>query len=443
MPTTRPSSTSPRAPRSSALDEFKDTDEVGLWVFSTDLGGEHPNWREVVPVGEIGANRDDIAAAIERQIPVQGTPLYEVTGVAYETMLEQYDPTMINAVVLLTDGVNDDGIPSDDDDQFTELIETLQAGSEGAELAAGARVHDLLRRVSRRDHAAGDQPGDERSHLQRQQSADHRASLHRRDLELLTMFRILATRGASSEAGAPRPPLGHGRIRLCRSDHFRLGAAAGRSNRKLDRTERASEASERVRSKFRDRFFTPKVAEAMMSPGGIVLAGVGAAVTILAGAPLIAAAGVGALAWGGRVLAAVGRNPATPQPHALSEPWRGYAQSAQDAKRRFDQIVASVPDGPLRSRLATLSGRLDDGVDESWRIAKRGHEIVEALGTNRHHRRRGRARRAGSRRGQRERLTSGDDRVAPRLNWLPPSACRRSPHGVGIDSGCSTLASTS
>ena len=116
----------------SSLDEFKDTDEVGLWVFSTDLGGEHPNWREVVPVGEIGENRDDIAAAIERQIPVQGTPLYEVTGVAYETMLEQYDPTMINAVVLLTDGVNDDGVPSDDDDQFTELIETLQAGSEGA-----------------------------------------------------------------------------------------------------------------------------------------------------------------------------------------------------------------------------------------------------------------------------------------------------------------------
>ena len=135
-----------------------------------------------------------------------------------------------------------------------------------------------------------------------------------------------------------------------------------------------------ARRSFRDRFFTPKVAEAMMSPGGILLAGVGAAVTILVGAPLIAAAGVGALAWGGRVLAAVGTNPATPQPQALSEPWRGYAQSAQDAKRRFDQIVTSVPDGPLRSRLAALSARLDDGVDESWRIAKRGHEIVGAAG---------------------------------------------------------------
>jgi Ca-activated chloride channel homolog len=121
-----------KAAARSALDEFKDTDEVGLWVFSTDLGGDHPNWREVVPVGEIGDNRAELDAAIERQIPVAGTPLYEVTSVAYETMLEDYDPTQINAIVLLTDGVNDDGVPGDDDDQFTELISTLQAGSEGA-----------------------------------------------------------------------------------------------------------------------------------------------------------------------------------------------------------------------------------------------------------------------------------------------------------------------
>jgi hypothetical protein len=134
-----------------------------------------------------------------------------------------------------------------------------------------------------------------------------------------------------------------------------------------------------ARRSFRDRFFTPKVANAIMSPGGIVLAGAGAAMAILAGAPILLAAGVGALAWGGRVLAAVGTNPAAPQPHALSEPWRGYAQSAQNAKRRFDQIVASVPDGPLRQRLAALANRLDEGVDESWRIAKRGHEIVGAL----------------------------------------------------------------
>ena len=186
----------------SALDEFKDTDEVGLWVFSTDLGGEHPNWREVVPVGPIGENRDDLAAAIERQIPVSGTPLYEVTGVAYETMLEQYDPQMINAVVLLTDGVNDDGVPSDDDEQFTELIETLQAGSEGA-TSRPVRVFTIsYGEDGRRDHAAGDQPGDQRGDVQRQQPGDDRAGLHRRDLQLLT-----ASHGpplASATGSSPR-----------------------------------------------------------------------------------------------------------------------------------------------------------------------------------------------------------------------------------------------
>jgi hypothetical protein len=34
----------------------------------------------------------------------------------------------------------------------------------------------------------------------------------------------------------------------------------------------------------------------------------------------------------------------------------------------------------LRDRLQQLSGRLDEGIDESWRIARRGHEIVGAIG---------------------------------------------------------------
>ncbi len=47
-------------------------------------------------------------------------------------MLDDYDASKINAVVLLTDGENDDLDPSDDDQQFAELIETLQTGSEGS-----------------------------------------------------------------------------------------------------------------------------------------------------------------------------------------------------------------------------------------------------------------------------------------------------------------------
>lgn len=136
---------------------------------------------------------------------------------------------------------------------------------------------------------------------------------------------------------------------------------------------------------FRDRFFTPRVAEAIMSPLGIVLAGAGAAVGVATGLPLVVAAGLGVGAWGARVLAAVGtgRDTSAPRRNAgeLSEPWRSYAVQAEDAKQRFDQVVHGVPAGPLRARLDGLSGRLDEGIDESWRIARRGHEIVSAIGT--------------------------------------------------------------
>jgi hypothetical protein len=137
-----------------------------------------------------------------------------------------------------------------------------------------------------------------------------------------------------------------------------------------------------ARRSFRDRFFTPKVAQAMMSPLGILVAGAGVAVGVAIGAPIAAAVGLGAVAWGGRVLAAVPGDDAgeRPQPGRLSEPWRGYATNAQRAKERFDQVVAGISPGPLRERLKGLSARLDDGIAESWRIARRGDEIVRAIG---------------------------------------------------------------
>jgi Ca-activated chloride channel family protein len=116
----------------SALEQFKPADDVGLWVFSTELGGDDPNVRELVPLGPISEQRDVLADQIAAQFPTNGTPLYEVTEKAYESMVATYDPEKINAIVLLTDGENDDGTPADDDQQFADLIEALQAGSEGS-----------------------------------------------------------------------------------------------------------------------------------------------------------------------------------------------------------------------------------------------------------------------------------------------------------------------
>jgi outer membrane murein-binding lipoprotein Lpp len=131
---------------------------------------------------------------------------------------------------------------------------------------------------------------------------------------------------------------------------------------------------------FRDRFFTPQTAKAIMSPLGIVLAGVGGAVGLLAAGP-VGAVVLGAAFWGGRVLAGMpkGAKVETIDAFTLSDPWRTYVGRSQAAQMRFDRTVDSVPDGPLRERLLEIGRRVHDGLTESWRIGQRGHEIDNAL----------------------------------------------------------------
>ena len=108
----------------SALDQFKDTDDVGLWAFSTDLGGPDPN------LARAGADRSDRAEqtrpspASDRRRSSRRTAHRSTTSRRRRTttMLDSYDPAKINAIVLLTDGENDDGITDDDDQQFEGLI---------------------------------------------------------------------------------------------------------------------------------------------------------------------------------------------------------------------------------------------------------------------------------------------------------------------------------
>ena len=137
------------------------------------------------------------------------------------------------------------------------------------------------------------------------------------------------------------------------------------------------------RPSFRDRFFTPKVAQAITSPLGIVMAGAGAAVGIATGLPLVLAAGIGVAAWATRVAVAVPR--ATPAPRvvasSLSDPWRSFVAGALEAKSRFDHAVAGTRPGPLQDRLREVGQRIQDGVEACWRIAGRGDDIDGALAT--------------------------------------------------------------
>lgn len=131
---------------------------------------------------------------------------------------------------------------------------------------------------------------------------------------------------------------------------------------------------------FRDRFFTRRTAEAITSPSGILLAGAGVSAGILVGAPALACVGLGAVLWGGRVLLGMPRGPKEERidAHALQEPWRGFVKEAQQAKARFDHAVATADPGPLRDRLTEIGRRIDAGVRECWKVARRGNVLTDA-----------------------------------------------------------------
>lgn len=118
----------------------------------------------------------------------------------------------------------------------------------------------------------------------------------------------------------------------------------------------------------------------MMSPSGILLAGGGAAVGIVAGLPVAAAALIGVGAWGARVASAMswGSPGERIDPFTLNEPWRGFVQDALAARSRFREASERTRSGPLRDTLRGVASRLEDGVSECWRIARQGESLVQS-----------------------------------------------------------------
>jgi len=97
-----------------ALDELGPGDDVGLRTFTTnpaDPAG--PNWRDVVEIGPIASRRRALREAIASLEPQAGSPLYSATRGAFDALARSVDPEHINAVVLLTDGYNEDDRDSD------------------------------------------------------------------------------------------------------------------------------------------------------------------------------------------------------------------------------------------------------------------------------------------------------------------------------------------
>jgi Ca-activated chloride channel family protein len=122
-----------------ALGQFKPDDDVGLWIFSTGIGRAEPtDYLELVPIGPIGSQREAMAAKINDLVPTQGTPLYTVTKAADDQLVQTFDPQRINAVLLLTDGKNEDERNNDLDG----LLRSLRARNEG-QVANPVRVFPI------------------------------------------------------------------------------------------------------------------------------------------------------------------------------------------------------------------------------------------------------------------------------------------------------------
>ncbi|MEU0811349.1 substrate-binding domain-containing protein [Streptomyces sp. NPDC005970] len=99
-----------------ALSQFTPEDEIGLWEFSRRLDGAR-DYRELVPTRRLGLSsadgstqRDRLTAAFGALEPVAGgaTGLYDTTLAAYRKARDGYAEGKFNAVVILTDGSNQD-----------------------------------------------------------------------------------------------------------------------------------------------------------------------------------------------------------------------------------------------------------------------------------------------------------------------------------------------
>jgi Ca-activated chloride channel family protein len=143
-----------KAAASNALAEFSSDDQVGLWIFSTELDGTRDH-RELVPIGPMGAavgGRRRAEVMRERIAGLQpggGTGLYDTSLAAHGLVDSRASRRTINAVILLTDGRNeDDGI------SLENLLPRLRTerGDEAVRLFAIAYGDDadlgVLRRIA-------------------------------------------------------------------------------------------------------------------------------------------------------------------------------------------------------------------------------------------------------------------------------------------------------
>jgi len=135
---------------------------------------------------------------------------------------------------------------------------------------------------------------------------------------------------------------------------------------------------------IKDYFLSRRVGNAMMSPGAILLAGLGASIGILLGLGLFGAVIGGVLGWSSKVLYSAFSTPGLPSindsfdSHKLTGSWKVFFRDAQEARIRFDSVIGRAESGPLKDRLESIGSKLDDGLKQAWQLAVHGQQMQEA-----------------------------------------------------------------
>jgi Ca-activated chloride channel homolog len=134
------------------LSQLSDADEVGMWAFPFE---KQVYWRHF-DLDPLGPKRREMINRIEALYPAGGTPLFAVTRQAVEEVSRTARPDMINAVVVLTDGVNDYEGDSDLAGLIRQLTESASEGGVRVFTVAYGKDADVdtLTKISEASRAA-------------------------------------------------------------------------------------------------------------------------------------------------------------------------------------------------------------------------------------------------------------------------------------------------
>ncbi len=137
--------------------EFTASDKVGLWKFSDaeDLGGD-TDYQELVPIGPYDSSRRKSLSENFGALGAEGaTGLYDTLDAATKSMRAKYDQRAINAIVLLTDGRNEDRDSLTEEELLGRIgdtskpqvrVFTIAYGSEADDRDKGGRT--VLQRIA-------------------------------------------------------------------------------------------------------------------------------------------------------------------------------------------------------------------------------------------------------------------------------------------------------